>query len=148
MPTGLSVIQFTDLYKGDFVMDWDSATATDFKAALYGALTVNFSTITNLTTAPFTSGQQAGSGYAAGGMAVPGRSISEVGTTAVIQFVATFIEWNPITTTTVRNVVIHKTTAASKIIGVWDLGTPADVTAGVFRITFASNQMVTHKVIP
>jgi hypothetical protein len=148
LPTGLSVIQFTDLYKGDFVMDWDSATATDFKAALYGALTINFSTITNRGAAPFTSGEQSGSGYAAGGMSVPGRSVSEVGSTGVIQFVCTYLEWNPITTVTVRNVVIYKTTASNKIIGVWDLGTPADVTGGVFRITFASNQMVTHKVIP
>lgn len=147
MPTGLSVIQFIDIYKGDWTMDWDNATATTFKVALYGALTVNFSASLMKNASPFTSGEQAGSGYAAGGMSVPGRTVTEVPTaTGIVAINGTYMEWNPITTTTVRNAVIWK--SDNRVLGVWDLGTPADVAAGVFRITFSSDRIVTHKVIP
>jgi hypothetical protein len=153
MPTGLSVIQFRDLYRGDWALDWDSATASLYKCALFGAKTIDFSAALLYGTSPLNTGEQAGSGYTAGGMNVPGRTVVETAASSgIIAFTATYMEWNPITTSTVRNAVIYRTTdgggGTNKVLGVWDLGTPADVTAGVFRITFVSDRVVTHKVIP
>lgn len=146
MPTGLSVIQFRDVYRGDWTMDWDNATAATFKSALFGAKTIDFSAALLYGTTPLNTGEQAGSGYTAGGMSVPGRTVVETGAgTGIIAFTATLMEWNPITTVTVRTFVVYKTTD-NKVLGIWDLGTPTDVTAGIFRVTFASDRMVTHKV--
>jgi hypothetical protein len=148
VPTGLSVINFKDLYSGDWALDWNNATASFWKIALYGAKTIDFSAALAYGTTPFNTGEQAGSGYTAGGMNVPGRTVAETGAgTGIIAFTATFMEWNPITTTTLRTALIYQATG-SKALGAWDLGTPADVAAGVIRITYASDRVVTHKVIP
>jgi hypothetical protein len=153
MPTGLSVIQFRDLYRNDWDLDWDHATGSTWKVALFGAKTIDFSAALVYGSSPLNTGEQAGSGYTAGGMNVPGRTVVETGaSTGILAFTATFMEWNPITTTSVRNAVFYRTTdgggGANKVMGIWDLGTPADVTAGVFRITFSADRVVTHKVIP
>jgi len=149
MPTGLSVIQFGDLYRGDWVFDWDNPTATTFKAALFGTKTINFSVALLYNQAPLDTGQQATTGaYVAGGMSVPGRSVAETAAlSATLAFTATFMEWNPITTSSVSNVAIYKVTD-NKVVGIWDLGTPANVTNGIFRVTFALDRMVTHRLIP
>lgn len=149
MPTGLSVKQFMDLYKGDVVLDWDHATGSTFKVALFKVLTINFSSTTfSYGSAPFTSGnEQSGSGYTAGGMNVPGRTVTETATdSTIIAINATYMEWNPITTDALRNAVFYK--SDNKVWGVWDLGTPADVTTGVIRLTFSNDRMVTHKMTP
>jgi hypothetical protein len=146
MATGMSVINVRDLWRADWATDWDNATATTWKIALYGAKTIDFSAALAYGTTPFNSGEQAGSGYTAGGMSVPGRTVVETGTgTGIIALTATFMEWNPITTSTVRNALVYKTTDNKGLI-VFDLGTPADVTAGVFRITMVSDRLVTQKL--
>lgn len=146
MATGLSVIQWRDLLRNDWAMDWDNATAATFKGALFGAKTIDFSSALLYGTTPLNTGEQSGTGYTAGGMSVPGRTVVETGTgTGIIALTATLLEWNPITTVTVRNLVIYKTTD-NKVLGIWDLGTPTDVTAGIFRVTFANDRMVTLKV--
>lgn len=146
MPTGLSVIQFRDLYRADWVMDWDNVTAATFKAALFGVKTIDFSAALLYGTTPLNTGEQAGTDYTAGGMSVPGRSVVETSAgTGILALTATLLEWNPITTVSVRNLVVYKTTD-NKVLGIWDLGTPTDVTAGIFRVTFANDRMVTHKV--
>lgn len=148
MATGLSVIQFRDLYRGDWVLDWDGA-GTAFKGALFGAKTIDFSATLAYNTSPLNTGEQATTGaYVAGGIAVPGRTIVETGAgTGILAFTATVVEWNPITTSSVANYVVYKV-ADNKVVGIWDLGSPANITSGVFRISFASDRMVTHKVIP
>ena len=146
MTTGMSVINVRDLWRGDWVTDWDNATATTWKIALYGAKTIDFSAALAYGTTPFNTGEQAGSGYTAGGMSVPGRTVVETGSgTGIIALTATFMEWNPITTSTVRNALVYKTTDNKGLI-VFDLGTPADVTAGVFRITMVSDRLITQKL--
>lgn len=144
MPTGLALIQFRDLYRADWTLDWDNATLTTFKLALFGAKTIDFSAALLYNTTPLNTGEQAGTGYTAGGAGIPGRTVVDIGT-LTLAFTATYVEWNPVTTTTVRTAVAYKT-ADSKVVGVWDLGTPADVTAGVFRITWANDRAVTHKL--
>jgi hypothetical protein len=146
MPTGLSVIQFRDLYRADWALDWDGV-GTAFKAALFGAKTIDFSAALAYNTTPLNTGEQAGSGYTAGGMAVPSRTVSETGTgTGIVSLNATFMEWNPITTTSVRNFVIYKV-ADNKVVGIWDLGTPTDLVTGIFRVTFTADRVVTQKVV-
>ena len=146
MPTGLSVIQFRDLYRGDWVLDWDNPTATTFKGALFGTKTIDFSASLLYNQTPLDTGQQSGSGYTTGGLNVPTRAVTDIGS-GTLAFTATQLEWNPITTSSVANLVIYKV-ADNKVVGIWDLGTPTNVTNGIFRISFNLDRLVTHKVIP
>jgi hypothetical protein len=152
MPTGMSVIQVRDLWRNDWQADWDNATATVWKAALFGAKTIDFSGALLYGTTPLNTGEQAGSGYTAGGMSVPGRTVVETGTgTGIVALTATQFEWNPVSTSSVRNLVIYRTTdgggGANKVLIMFDLGTPTDVTSGIFRISFTSDRMITQKVV-
>ena len=145
MATGMSMKNWIDLIKADWTVDWDNATAATWKVALFGAKTIVFDGATTLAygTTPFNTGEQAGTGYTAGGMNVPGRTVTDTGG-GVMAINCTFMEWNPITTSAVRNALFYK--SDNKVLINFDLGTPADVTAGVFRITMVSDRLITQKV--
>lgn len=147
MATGMSMKNWIDLMKADWSVDWDHATATTWKVALFGAKTIDYSGTSTLAygTSPFATGEQAASGaYATGGLSIPGRTVTDI-TGGIMAINCTYMEWNPITTSAVRNALFYKTTD-NKVLINFDLGTPSDVTAGVFRITMVSDRLITQKV--
>ena len=124
-----------------------AATADSFKAALYFAsATINAGTTVYTTTGEVTN--TSGTGYTAGGYAVPNTTAPAATNSSATAGVAYWtpsnvFTWTALTVTTAFDtVLIYNSTQSNKAVSVHTFGSQT-ITAGTFTLTMPSNTITT-----
>jgi hypothetical protein len=111
-------------------------TTDVLKIALYTSL----ANLSSSTTAYTSSGEIVGSGYAAGGLTLTGRTAGYSGNTGWLTFDDVY--W-PLATITARGALIYDSTQSNTAIAVLDFGADRSVTNATFKVTFPPGSATT-----
>lgn len=111
-----------------------AATADSFKAALYLAT----ATLNATTTAYSATGEASGTGYTAGGIAVPNATAPTSSGTTAFWTPSGSLVYSSVTLTAFDTVLIYNSTQSNKAVSVHTFGSQT-VTAGTFTLTMPSN---------
>jgi len=111
-----------------------ASTADSFKAALYLAT----ATLNATTTAYSATGEASGTGYTAGGIAVPNATAPTSSGTTAFWTPSGSLVYSGVTLTAFDTVFIYNSTQSNKAVSVHTFGSQT-VTAGTFTLTMPTN---------
>jgi hypothetical protein len=116
-------------------------TAADaYKIALF----TSAATLSKATTAYAATNEVAGAGYAAGGIALVGFSVTLDTDTAILDWTTDPV-W-PAATITARGALIYNSSRSNKAVAVLDFGADIISTAGTFTVTLPASAAATGLV--
>jgi hypothetical protein len=140
IPTWRDILDATQLG-----IDFDAET---HRVAMFtNAVTNNLSTDTAYGTSPFNANEVSGTGYTAGGELLTGTTLTE-SPTGTLKWDANDVDWATSTITNARGAIAYADALANEILALWNFGSDYSTVAGLFRIQWHSNGLVTIDLTP
>lgn len=140
IPTWRDILDATQL-----AVDLDSEL---HRIAMFtNTVTNNLSTDTAYGTSPFNANEAAGTGYTAGGELLTGTTFTE-SPTGTLKWDANDVDWVTSTITNARAALAYADALANEILALINFGSDYSTVAGLFRIQWHANGIVTLDITP